>query len=1295
MASRASTPQRYRPGRTARTCAWWFALAVLLLSPSTDALAQLTYYQNRPTFDGAFPGLPVEGFELSLVPPGQQRACAGPFNSQTQNLCFGQGGILDGISLDAIQVQGDGQMAVFTNGFFGLASDAVGANTPFDELEISFPDAEVFAVGMDLLSPITGAFTVNIDIYGPGENNVLDETEATTGAAQGVFWGVSSDSEPITRIVFRVAGSSDFQPHLMVDDVAFGIQKQQLVIRSVTPTAIPTLGVGEAVTYTITVVDPQGNPVPGARVEVDDALLGAVITVAATDNQGRITYETVVPENTPEGFYTLAFVAQHDEFDDSKPVARQVEVQYRQLVIQSVTPSAIPTLDVGDAAPYTITVVDPENNPVPGAQVEVDDGLLDVVITVGSTDDAGQIVYETVVPENKPEGFYTLSFVAQHDDFDDSDPVERQVEVRHREPGLAVTPTTVAFGRVRLGETETRPVTLSNTGDGPLSVQAIRITGADAGDFSRPSLNLPLVIAPGGSTSFSLGFQPGARSVRNAALEVDSDGGNARVPVTGEGAAPGISVEPASVEYGDVAVGSFANATVTVTNTGNDNLTIETVRITGADAAAFEVLSGGGTRVLEVGSEQSVIVRFTPPDTGVRNATLEILSDAVDDAGNAVDIVAVPLSGGGAVSALDVTPDMVDFGTTRIGAASGEQTVTLTNAGNVDLTLQIRLAGTDAGAFSILSGGGGSVLTPSDPPRDVVLQYAPTRAGAQATTLIIQWNAATTVVALRGSGVEVRLDPPEPSGPAEAGQALAVSLTLPEGFEPTTRQLFFRRGGETAYQPVDLQDDAGGGLEGAIPADFVTERGVDYYVRLSDGVTTLTFPETDPEGNPLRLRVEVALLDAGGVFRPGVYRMVSAPLELTGTTVHLQDDYGPFDPTRWRALRWQPQAEVYVEAGSGQPLESDGLRPGLAIWLITRAGEGFDVEEGRSTDTSEPFAINLPPGWSQIGDPFAFPVAVSSIANSGAVQGPYFYDGTEYLPNQSLLEPWEGYFVLNPNPTPVTLSVAPVEAVAAPKRAASEDLFPEADFMLQVRAELPGLSLRDTQNYVGFAEAAAAQPHRFNLAEPPPIGDHLRLSILNDEQRYVSYFKPAGEDGGQWDFEVTASVEGASRFEPRLVQITLVEHSARPAGFDLYVFDRDLGRVLPVEGGAFQVALMREYPVRHFSLVLGTTAFAEAHSEGASLTPAAFVLEANYPNPFNPETVIRYGIDRQSPVALEIFNVLGQRVRTLVEGEQPSGVYEVVWDGLDEAGRPAASGLYVYQLRAGAFVASRKMLLLR
>ena len=101
-----------------------------------------------------------------------------------------------------------------------------------------------------------------------------------------------------------------------------------------------------------------------------------------------------------------------------------------------------------------------------------------------------------------------------------------------------------------------------------------------------------------------------------------------------------------------------------------------------------------------------------------------------------------------------------------------------------------------------------------------------------------------------------------------------------------------------------------------------------------------------------------------------------------------------------------------------------------SAWVITRTGQGFDVNDGFSVDTSEPYVLVLPPGWSQIATPFAFPVEVDAIGGLDAVQGPYFYDGTEYQLGSSTLVPWEGYFVQNPGATPVTLAVPAISARA-------------------------------------------------------------------------------------------------------------------------------------------------------------------------------------------------------------------------------------------------------------------------
>jgi hypothetical protein len=99
--------------------------------------------------------------------------------------------------------------------------------------------------------------------------------------------------------------------------------------------------------------------------------------------------------------------------------------------------------------------------------------------------------------------------------------------------------------------------------------------------------------------------------------------------------------------------------------------------------------------------------------------------------------------------------------------------------------------------------------------------------------------------------------------------------------------------------------------------------------------------------------------------------------------------------------------------------------------------------------------------------------------------------------------------------------------------------------------------------------------------------------------------------------------------------------------------------------------------------------------EGEANLPGKFALEQNYPNPFNPQTVIEYSIPSRNEVVINVFNVLGQRVRTFVEGPRAAGTHRVVWDGRSDAGVPVASGIYLYRLQAGEQVRTRKMLLIK
>jgi hypothetical protein len=99
--------------------------------------------------------------------------------------------------------------------------------------------------------------------------------------------------------------------------------------------------------------------------------------------------------------------------------------------------------------------------------------------------------------------------------------------------------------------------------------------------------------------------------------------------------------------------------------------------------------------------------------------------------------------------------------------------------------------------------------------------------------------------------------------------------------------------------------------------------------------------------------------------------------------------------------------------------------------------------------------------------------------------------------------------------------------------------------------------------------------------------------------------------------------------------------------------------------------------------------------DGAVMVPVEFALYQNYPNPFNPNTEICFDLPKSVGVQLKVFSILGQEVATLIDGARPAGAHRVMWGSKSASGVQVASGVYVYQITAGSFVDSKKMVLIR
>ena len=144
--------------------------------------------------------------------------------------------------------------------------------------------------------------------------------------------------------------------------------------------------------------------------------------------------------------------------------------------------------------------------------------------------------------------------------------------------------------------------------------------------------------------------------------------------------------------------------------------------------------------------------------------------------------------------------------------------------------------------------------------------------------------------------------------------------------------------------------------------------------------------------------------------------------------------------------------------------------------------------------------------------------------------------------------------------------------------------------------------------------------------------------------------------------------------------------------------------LVPFEG---QVLDLRSVPVHRAQVVLYnldnpgsrvSTTTDESGSFSLSLNdlalPRTNMLGQNYPNPFNPSTLIPFEISEGGHVRLEVFNILGQRVVTLVDEQRPAGLHKAQWDATDAAGRPVGTGVYIYRISTRTWQEARRLVLI-
>ncbi len=481
-----------------------------------------------------------------------------------------------------------------------------------------------------------------------------------------------------------------------------------------------------------------------------------------------------------------------------------------------------------------------------------------------------------------------------------------------------------------------------------------------------------------------------------------------------------------------------------------------------------------------------------------------------------------------------------------------------------------------------------------------------------------------------------------------------------------------------------------------IPGDSVNEFGLKFYIEIEDELGMKNIPE---------VFYKSVTVPAGALSRAldkDRWLMFSLPFNSSDKSIEaILQKLGKESDERWRIFRTSPSG-IGKKCYGFRQLQTMGaygrFEPGNAFWLFLKHVDSqvLSFPEMETLKGDSALTCTLQPGWNQIGSPFAFAMPWSRVETEGAAGNIVVYarerqgekDGwsLDLFGSDTPVLPYEGYAVYNDSDSlSITFYPQGRPGSNAPLGKAS----PEIAWKATLRAE----NQRSfAKALVGMAGQAKPERDKLDHIVPPPVGEHYVCMFFRHPewetawQNFSSDFRPLNETGETWHVTIMSSSQAAT--------VRLEGTERLPANFQAALFDRKFAETYFLEeGGEAVLPDIAEGEDNRFALLIGTREYiANELSQIGELLPGEFRLLQNYPNPFNPETVIPYYIPAPGRVKITIYNLLGQEVRVLIDRPQEAGFHKARWDGADNYGNRAASGIYFYRLNAGQFTQTLKML---
>lgn len=459
--------------------------------------------------------------------------------------------------------------------------------------------------------------------------------------------------------------------------------------------------------------------------------------------------------------------------------------------------------------------------------------------------------------------------------------------------------------------------------------------------------------------------------------------------------------------------------------------------------------------------------------------------------------------------------------------------------------------------------------------------------------------------------------------------------------------------------------------------------GMEYYFTATDDKGAIATPQAAHSfiyrGLNTNAIPEIPNLSAGGQIEN--YRIISIPYQLEDNLVQaIFGVLGDYDPASWRLIHYQ----------NGKNVDYPGFNrilPGLGYWfnsvdaISIKSGDGNVLQ----VNQSNPFTLNLAKGWNQIGNPYTFDVNWSAVQSNNfgkAVGKLYTFNPASGLLEESsgTLKVWSGGFVfadtdINGLSFPVTLKNS--SRVSSGNVIQSQVLdAPE----WKVKLSLKQGSSENNHIAFGMHPDALQGKDIFDEVEVPRFFHYLEMNTTHPEffaPRFSNDIVPTQEKY-EWEFNVTSDLDSK--------QSTL--------SWDPNSFGNNTAQLWLYDQAAEMLIDMRS--TDHYAFeITGNRMFTISYSANEhDWNPGINLLGRPWPNPSAGQTNIPVVLANDSDVVLDVMDMNGKKIRTVINERLSSGMHTFEWSGDKDDGQPASPGLYLVRIGTGSgYVQTRKLII--